>query len=327
MLNKKASILIYAIVLTTIALLLSSVILSNNVTLINTQKYYKLNTQFFNQIKSNNTLNIDYLKKLNSDGGGFIDLTSGSGSDIKCRLQGDGSYLIEGNSGSINISDGYDDNCNSDNYLGNNSGSISYMDGFIDNDDLARKELIGIVVPGQQKNIFWNNKKIEEFIEENPNNINNSFNKTLSGVTDGKLFLNISSGALLTLIEYDKDRYSEFGEIKENKTSTGIISGSGYIKAKPPLEVLELDMNPPEGHIYQFDFVSNGYLLFLTNTGSNLISYNLSGDEKTTGSGIYLNPINDVISNTGSLSILGYDIIINDRGEIFGKMLEKVFDK
>jgi len=33
------------------------------------------------------------------------------------------------------------------------------------------------------KNIFWNNKKIEEFIEENPNNTD-TFNKTLSGITD-----------------------------------------------------------------------------------------------------------------------------------------------
>jgi len=33
------------------------------------------------------------------------------------------------------------------------------------------------------KNIFWNNKKIEEFIKENPNNID-TFNKTLSGITD-----------------------------------------------------------------------------------------------------------------------------------------------
>jgi hypothetical protein len=65
--GKKASVLIYTIVLTTISLILASVLLSTNSSLVNTQKYYKLNTQFFNQIKSNNTLNLDYLKKLNSD--------------------------------------------------------------------------------------------------------------------------------------------------------------------------------------------------------------------------------------------------------------------
>jgi len=65
--NKNASVLIYTIVLTTISLILASVLLSTNSSLVNTQKYYKLNTQFFNQIKSNNTLNLDYLKQLNSD--------------------------------------------------------------------------------------------------------------------------------------------------------------------------------------------------------------------------------------------------------------------
>lgn len=324
--NKKGSVLIYAIVLTTIALLLSVVLLANNAAMINTQKYYKLNTQFFNQIKSNNILNIDYLKKLNSDWSGFIDNYSWSWADIKCRLQADWSYFIEWNSGSISGSDWLDDNCNNDDYLASNSWGLYYTWHLQDDDDLARKQLIWIVVPDQQKNIFWNNKKIEEYIDENPNNYN-SFNKTLSWVTNWNLYLDVSTWALLTLIEYDKNRYDKYSEIKEIKSFTWVVSGSWYIKKNPVTKLLELDKNPPPGLEYSFNFSWSWYLLFLTNTGSNLISYNLSWYEKNTWSWIYLNPINDDVSNTWSIQILWYDVIIDKKWEIFGKMLEKVFDK
>ena len=316
--NKNASVLIYTIVLTTISLILASVLLSTNSSLVNTKKYYNLNTQFFNQIKSNNTINLDYLKQLNSDWSGFTDNYSWSWADIRCRLQADWSYFVEWNSWSILWSDWRDDNCDDDNYLWTSSWNL-----IEDNDNLARKQLIWIVVPEQMKNIFWNNKKIEEFIKENPNNID-TFNKTLSGITDWNLFLNISTWTLLTLVEYDKQRYDDFWEIKEIKTFTWVVSGSGYIDKNSNI----LELNSSTGtNTYSFNFSWSWYLLFLTNTGSNLINYNLSWFENSTWSWIYLNPINDDIANTGSIEILWYDVIINDKWEIFWKMLNKIFLK
>ena len=321
--NKKASVLIYAIVLTTIALMLSSVLLANKTSLLDTQKYYKINSQLFNQIKSNNKNNYDNLIKTNSDWNGFVDNYEWTWTNIYCRLQADWSYFIEWDSGSILWSDGYDDNCNSDNYLWNNTGSTDYMSGFEDNDNMARKELIWIIVPGQQKNIFWNNKKIEEFIENNPNNHDN-FNKTLSGVVDWNLFLNLSTGALLTLVEYNKKRYDDFKEIREIKSYTWSVTGSWYIEKN--WNILSLNSSV-WANTFSFNFTNSGYLLFLTNTGSDLISYSLSGKQNSTGSWIYLNPINDDISNTWSIEILGYDVMINSKWNIFWKMIEKVFEK
>ena len=318
MINKKASVLIYAIVLTTISLLLASVLLHSNSTLISTQKYYKINTQFFNQIKSNNTLNFDYLQKLNSDWSGFLDNYSWSWADIKCRIQWDWTYFVEWNSGSISGSDWRDDNCDDDNYLATSSWNL-----IEDNDNKARKELIGIVLPEQMKNIFWNNKKIEEFIEDNPNNID-SFNKTLSWVNNGYLYLNVNTGSILTLIEYDKARYNNFNELREIKSFTWAVSGSWYIEKNS--DILSLNSST-WANTYNFNFSGSWYLLFLTNTGSNLIDYNLSGLEKNTGSWIYLNPINDDINNTGSIEILGYDVLINKEWNIFWKMLKKIFLK
>ncbi len=316
--NKKASILIYTIILTAISLLLASVLLSNKMSLINTQKYYKIKTQFFNQIKWNNTLNLDNLIKLNSNWSGFLDNISWSWADIKCRLQMDWNYLVEWNSWTLLWGDWRDDNCNDDNYLWTNSWNL-----IEDDDNLARKELIWIIKWWQNKNIFWNNKKIEEFIENNPNNVD-IFNKTLSWVVDWNLFLDISSWGILTLIEYNKNRYETFWEIKEIKSFTWVVSWSWYIEQNS--NVLSLNTNTWANTV-NFNFSWSWYLLFLTNTWTNLISYWLSWIENITWSWIYLNPINDDINNTGSIEILWYDVIIDNEWNIFWKMLKKVFLK
>ena len=321
--NKKGSILIYAIVLTTISLMLATVLLSNKESLLNNYNYYKINSQLLNQIKSNITLNYDYLIKTNSDWSGFIDDYSWSWANIHCRLQWDWSYFIEWDDWRKNVSDWFDDNCNSDNFLWNNSGSTDYMSGFEDNDNLARKQLVWIVVPWQQKNIFWNNDKIKDFIDNNPNNTDN-FNKKLSQVTDWNLFLEINTWALLTLIEYDKTRYDDFWEIKEVKSFTWVVSWSWYIEKNSNILSLNSSSWP---NTYDFNFSWSWYLLFLTNTWSNLINYNLSGFEKNTWSWIYLNPINDDISNTWSIEMLWYDVKINNDWNIFWKMFNKVFLK
>jgi len=320
--NKKASILIYAIVLTIIALILASVLLSNRLSLYSNQVYYKLNTRFFNQIKSNNTLNYDNIIKTNTDGGWFVDIYSGSGANIRCRIQSDWTYLVEWDDWIKNGWDWYDDNCNSDNYLWSNTWTIRYMSGFEDNDNIARKNLIWIIVPWQQKNIFWNNSKIEEFIDENPNNID-IYNKTLSWVTNWYLYLNLSTWSLLTLIEYDKNRYNNTFEIKEIASFTWIVSWSWYIENNS--NILSLN-SITWSNTFSFNFKDSWYLLFLTNTGTNLINYSLSWFENT-WSWIYLNPINDYLASTWSIEILGYDVVINDSWNIFWKMLKKVFEK
>jgi len=262
-LNKAASVLIYTIVLTTISLILATILLSNKISLYNNQIFYKLNSRFFNQIKSNNMINFDNMKKINPT-----------------------------------------------------------LDIFEISNTWARSQIVWIVIPNQQKNIFWNNKKIEDFIDENPNN-DDGINKKISLISDWNLFLDVSSDSKITFIEYEKDRFDNFWEIKEIKSFTGLVNWSGFIENNNWNLYLtwELDSNT-----ISFDFSSKGYFLFLTNTGSDLITYSLSGFENT-GSWIYLNPINDDNSNTWSIEFLGYDVILRNNWNIIWKMLKKVFEK
>lgn len=322
--NKKASVLIYTIILTSISLILATVLLSTSSSLISIQKFYDINNQFYNQISSNNQISVDYLKKLNSDGGGFEDIYSGYWANISCRLQADGSYFVQWDSGSILWSDWFDDNCDNDNYRVSSSVNPEHIDNFEDNDTLARKQLRWIIIPKQQKNIFWNNNEINRIITMNQNNEQYINNVPLEHVTSWNLFLNVSTWALLTLIEYDRGRYYLFKEIRQINSFTWMVYWSWYIE----LNLNNLSLNPNIWtNTYNFDFTHKWYLLFLTNNDSDLIHYTLSWSENHSGSWLYLNPIIDDATNTGAIEVLWYDVIINEKWEIFWKMIKKIFLK
>jgi len=218
-------------------------------------------------------------------------------------------------------SDNIDDNFNSDNYIWTNSWITYYPENYEDNDDFVRKNINGLVIPNSIQNIFWNNHKIEKYIDKNINNTW-SLNINLWKVENWNLFLEINNNLDFKIIEYNKQRFQNFNEIKKNYTYTWSISWSWYIEKIWNT----LSLNTSTGaNTYNFDFKNLWYIFFLENkSSSDFISYNLSWINNT-WSGIFLNPINDTGINT--FSALGYDVLISEKWTLSSKILEIVKEK
>ena len=218
-------------------------------------------------------------------------------------------------------SDNIDDNFNSDNYIWTNSWITYYPENYEDNDDFVRKNINGLVIPNSIQNIFWNNHKIEKYIDKNINNTW-SLNINLWKVENWNLFLEINNNLDFKIIEYSKQRFQNFNEIKKNYTYTWSISWSWYIEKIWNT----LSLNTSTGaNTYNFDFKNLWYIFFLENkSSSDFISYNLSWINNT-WSGIFLNPINDTGINT--FSALGYDVLISEKWTLSSKILEIVKEK
>ena len=319
--NKKGTILIYIIILTTISLILWVIVMDNASILIMNQKNNLLNTKLSNNIQSKINQKVKKIKETNSDWGWFIDNLSWSWANIHCRLQWDWTFLLEWDEWTKLLPDWIDDNCNDDNYYGNNNSWINYPNNFEDNDDFSRKNIFWLITPKTTENIFWNNNSIEKYIDENSNN---------SWITNIKLWETISWNLLLDLdtsinikiIEYDKDKYTNFKEIKKIKTYTGSVSWIWYIEENS--NIVSLNSNITWNTI-EFDFQNSWYMIFLTNdSDTDFVKYNLSwvnGSWKK----IFLSPIKDDENNF--LEILGYDLIINSYWGISSKIKKYIFEK
>ncbi len=320
--NKKASVLVYTIILTIITVILATVVLNINTELSLNQKVVDIEKQLF--YNSSFKTDIYYKKELevNSDWSWFIDNYKWSWANIKCRLQADWTYFVEWDSGSVLWSDGIDDNCNSDNFLWNNSWSQDYPDNFEDNDNYARKNLDWVVFPTQQKNIFWNNFKINRFIDNNPNNTD-SFNKKIWEVNSWALYLKINTGAILTLIKFDRNQYKNFNNFYKLETITWDLGAwSWYLQKSWNNIVFTSNL----ANAYNFDFKNNDYALFLKNKdNSTILNYNLYWKEISTGSWIYINPIDD--SKNNIIEFLGYDIIKNESWNLVWKIIKFIKKK
>ncbi len=379
--NKKASVLLYSIILTSIALILSIVVMNNYTNLIINQKNEEIERQLYLSIKENINNITEYLKKTNNDWSWFTDNIScpwytwnvlftmswdTNKADLKSTLFNSwweifcswsynsnnviiyfnnaytwfsqAKYLNETISlnwtdnldwtfsdldntkiiipkDSYNNNDDIDDNFNNDNYKADTT-SISNFE-YEDNDNIARKKIKGLVVPWKQKNIFWNNYKIEKFIANNPNNIDN-FNVLLGNVGTWYLNLEVNWDLTLTLIKVDKSKYINFNEIKKIETFTWAISSwSWYIK----LNWNNLELDNDITNAYKFDFKNSDYLLFLTNNTNNIINYSLFG-KTDNWKWIYINPIDDSNSNNEWFYILWYDAIINKEWNIIWKIIK-----
>jgi hypothetical protein len=65
--NKKASVLIYAIILTAIALSLGVIIMNNSSTLISNNAYYNIEKDFYNRISEKTKIFKEKILETNSD--------------------------------------------------------------------------------------------------------------------------------------------------------------------------------------------------------------------------------------------------------------------
>jgi len=205
--------------------------------------------------------------------------------------------------------DKIDDNMNSDDYkwwsIDDNWNYIEYAFWYEDDDILPRKTFWGNVpVWYQFYNIFWNNYKTNDFIDNNPYN-NIWYSKKISEVGTGYLYLDTyntdnkdNSVFDLKIIQFDRDKYKQLNTLLPVKSWEGkdINNFVWYIQLSDTWSLsLAYYKTWKE---FPFNFKDNDYAIFITNKNkSGDISYILKW-ETDTGSWIYINPINDSLTWT-----------------------------
>jgi hypothetical protein len=219
------------------------------------------------------------------------------------------------------ISDNIDDNLNSDNYKANSTWSVNYPNWFEDDDNLARKIIFWYVTPEEwMKKVFWKNTKIANFIAWNSNNTDN-LNKNLWTVNVWILYLDIDKAYHIKLDVFDKTKFETTNELKIIQTLT-------WASTTWKLGFLQNDLSLSEtltANEYLFDFTNNDYWLFLKDTWTWTLLYKLRAEEQTTGSWIYINPIDD--SGLNTIKFLWNEIIVDAKNNYLTKQLELIFKK
>lgn len=212
-------------------------------------------------------------------------------------------------------SDLVDDNFDSDDYRVYSTGTVLYPDVFVDDDIKARLLSYGYVIENSGAfNVLWTNDKIQSYIDENSNN-SDGFFTTLWDVNTGYLFLDIDTPHKLILYEVSKNDYNETKEL----ITTDFIEGSDqwasiwYVQS-------DMTLASGTGSAYSFDFQAHDYALFIENTGTWALLYQITWEDAASGSGIYLNPIKD--DDPSVLSFLGNHIFVSADNRLIATQLE-----
>ena len=214
--------------------------------------------------------------------------------------------------------DNYDDDSNSDDYRTGSTGSIDYPDWYGDNDSLARTLLYWYASPDAQwVNIFWNNYKTKQYIEDNSNNDDDIYGK--ASTSSWYIYVDADRSFDIRVVEFDTQAYSDFNQLRpissiEFRSPTGAW---WYIQADASLSVV-----PSEW--YQFDFPNKDYAIFINNTWSGVLLYQVSSIDIVSWSGLYINPIKD---DTTIIRTLGNDIHIDQQGNYISKQTELITAK
>ena len=201
--------------------------------------------------------------------------------------------------------DDIDDNMNSDNYKGSSTGTINYAFGYEDDDVLPRKTFWwNIPVWYKYYNIFWNNYKTADFIDNNPYN-SLWHSKKISEVWTGYIYLDTyntdntdTSTFDLKIIQFDKQAYKDMNTLLPINSweGKGIDNFVWYIQLSSTWN-LSLEYYKT-GNEFPFNFKDYDYSIFVTNKNSSGdISYILTAETES-WTGIYINPINDSLSWT-----------------------------
>ena len=211
--------------------------------------------------------------------------------------------------------DGYDDNFDSDNYSVSSSWSVFYPDWYFDNDSEGKLLLYWYVLEwAGLYNVFWSNTKIKQYIQANSNNVN-SIHQTLWSTWSGFLKLDINWDHAISLYELNKNIYNDSKEIVVNSVLMGTWQSSGvwYLQNDLSIGASSIDA-------FNFDFIWNDYALFIENTWSWALLYQISAESTLSWSWVYINPLDD--SDPSLFSYLWSHVFVDDEWKLIGDMFE-----
>lgn len=209
--------------------------------------------------------------------------------------------------------DGIDDNFNSDDATAQSSTGSVYASWFLDNDADAKIYWVWVVENNNSwKNIFWNNTKISDYINENTNNV---IPQTPNMWTSSwVLFFETNTPVELRITEFRKDDFDQYWElIPIDKTQLNISTGSWFLQDNGALS------KTITGNEIVFDFIDKNYGIFLKNPETQTAKYNFYF-ENNFGQKIIILPIADHLEDV--FGYLGYKIIINSSGRYIYKIQE-----
>ncbi len=212
--------------------------------------------------------------------------------------------------------DNIDDDFDSDNYSIYSTGSVYYPDNYVDNDANSRLMNYGYIIENTGLyNIFWSNSTMEDYINKNTNN-NDVLHAKLGDVSSGNLYLDINRSFTMTLYKISTNDYNTTKQIiiESKLTGTWELAWIWYLQNDLSLS------STKTGNEYNFDFTTSDYALFLENTSSWALLYRITWEVASTGSGIYLNPLQD--DDTSILSYLWSHMLINEDGRLIGTQFE-----
>ena len=215
--------------------------------------------------------------------------------------------------------DGIDDNFNSDDFTSQNSTGSLYVSGILDNDANAKIHVWGVVNNDDiWKNIFWNNSKISDYIDENTNNIIAETPNMWSA--SGSLFFEIDTPVELRITQFRKTDFDQYGDLVPiNKDEFSIsASWSGFLQDDGTLS------STMSGNEFEFDFINNNYAVFIKNQQANVAVYNYYF-QNSLWQKIIILPIKD--DNDSVFSYLWYNMIINNSGRYIYKLQEMFTSK
>lgn len=213
------------------------------------------------------------------------------------------------------VADNIDDSFDSDNYKIFSTGSILYPDIFSDDDVEARLKTYWYVIENSEPyNVFWSNDEMQRYIDENTNNLDNYYN-ALGSTWSGYLYLDIAASHRIILFEISKSDYIEAKELR-------VTSQIQWPDASAGLWYLQQDMSLASGtgSAYIFDFTTHDYALFIDNTSSDALLYQITWEDALTGSWLYITPLKD--DDTALYSFLGSHMLIGQDGNLIGTQLE-----
>ena len=214
------------------------------------------------------------------------------------------------------LPDNLDDNFDSDNYTIYSTGSVLYPDGYIDNDVKSRLVNYGYIIENTGLyNIFWSNTKMKDYIDQNTYNTGSVYTN-ISQISSWNLYLDIDSWFRLVLYSISSSDYDETKELIVNSTVVGTwqLAWIWYLQDDLSLSASKT------GAEYDFDFTANDYALFLENTGTNSLLYQVFWEDAVSGSGVYLNPLKD--DDVSIFSYLWSHMLVNDEGKLIGNQFE-----
>lgn len=215
--------------------------------------------------------------------------------------------------------DGIDDNFNSDDFTSQNSTGSQYITGILDNDANAKILVSGVINNNDTwKNIFWNNSKIADYIDQNSNNVITQ-TPNLSNAS-GSLFFETDTPVELRVTEFRKSDFDQYGDlvpIDKNEFSIS-TSWSGFLQDNGTLSATI------SGNEFEFDFINKNYAIFLKNTQANVVIYNYYF-ENSQWQKIIILPVQD--DKNDVFSWLWYNMIINSSGRYIYKLQEMFTSK